>query len=169
MSGGAREGAESSSVGVNHICFSSSSFFLWNKRRGGCRCGVCNQATEQRILPELSSRRLSPERRRRRSRGRGEDRRLDEDGGLCRSVERVRDGRFKPGEHFFIMKPLAASDSNGVPSQQDKTPVSSLLTCEVFSPSVFFPPLSLVYDPLDMITGPIMDVHRISIESRQDE
>lgn len=40
-------------------------------------------------------------------------------------VGQLRDVRFKPGEHFFTMKPLAPSDSNGVPSQQDKPPVSS--------------------------------------------
>lgn len=55
----------------------------WNKRRSWCCFGESNQAKEQRILPKLSSRRLLAKRRR--SRGRGED--LDEDGGLCCSVE----------------------------------------------------------------------------------
>lgn len=66
------------------------------------------------------------------------------------------------------MKPLAASDSNGVPSQQDKTPVSRPIDVQRFLPILlFFSPTTLVYDPLDMITGPIMDVHRISIEPRE--
>lgn len=56
----------------------------WNKRRSWCWFGESNQAKEQRILPKLSSRRLLAKRRR--SRGRGED--LDEDGGLCCSVEK---------------------------------------------------------------------------------
>ena len=71
------------------------------------------------------------------------------------------------------MKPLAATDSNGVPSQQDKTPVSSAIDVHPFLPLApllfFFPPLALIYDPVDMITGRVMDVHRISIEPAEDE
>lgn len=62
------------------------------------------------------------------------------------------------------MKPLAASDSNGVPSQQDKTPVSIQLTRVV---SIILlaplPPPPSFMTPRDMITGSVMDVHRISI------
>ena len=40
-----------------------------------------------------------------------------------------------------------------------------------FSPifSFFSPPPLLIYDPLDVITGPVMDVHQISIELVGDE
>lgn len=71
------------------------------------------------------------------------------------------------------MKPLAAADSNGVPIQQDKTPVSVQLTRVALhiSPPPTHPPslpacLPATRSPhlrprRDMITGSVMGVHRI--------
>lgn len=72
------------------------------------------------------------------------------DGSPRCGVGQLRDVRFKPGEHFFTMKPLAPSDSNGVPSQQDKPPVSS----QSRPLSIFFLSLRLLYEARDMITTP---------------
>lgn len=64
------------------------------------------------------------------------------------------------------MKPLAASDSNGVPSQQDKTPVSSPSTRNIFSPSFFFLSLSPHLWPTRydyrLYNGCASDFHRAS-------
>lgn len=58
------------------------------------------------------------------------------------------------------MKPLAASDSNGVPSQQDKPPVSSQSTRISFF-SLIAPRLwGARYD-----YDSVMDTHRISVEN----
>lgn len=79
-------------------------------------------------------------------------------------VGQLRDVRFKPGEHFFTMKPLAASDSNGVPSQQDKPPVSSQSTRIAISPSIFFPLIAPRLWGARYDYDSVMDTHRISVE-----
>lgn len=77
---------------------------------------------ERRILPSPPPPPAARDAAQRRSR---EDGQQLQTGGLCCGIELIRDVRFSP---VFIMKPLAASDSNGVPSQQEKTPVSTLPT-----------------------------------------
>lgn len=109
-------------------------FFYWSKRRWCRFFGEPDQAQGRKEpvdTPKTVKRRCSW--------GRGEGGQLEgDDGGLRCGIEQLRDVRCHPGEYFFIMKPLAAADSNGVPSQQDKTPVSSLLTCNIFSPHLLF-------------------------------